>query len=221
MVNARVPCDDGTIVERIIAAGVLAVTLMACSGDSGREFATYYDPRGFFATNLPAANDITVTPPQSGGDGPGLLTGVVASPPQPSPAAAPTTTAFNVPTEPPDQTIYEAFAVTTTGFDDLEDMGLYFLTGDPAIDVQEDAAVRIDGREGRLLVADVSQNGQATASLAAAFTLGSGGTGFLVAAIFPPGEWDAERDDFFRVLASFRAGVPPALETFPVTGEAA
>lgn len=223
MVNARTPCDDDEIVKRILGTGALAVVLVACSGGSGREFARYYDPQGLFATNLPAANDITVTPPQSGGEGPGLLTGVVASPPQPSPAtqSAPTG-AFNIaPSEPADQTIYQAFAFTTDDFDDLDQMGLYFLTGDPAIDVHLDEPVRIDGTPGRLLVADVGQDGQTTASLAAAFTLGSGGTGYLVAAIFPPGGWDAERDDFFRVLESFRAGVPPGLGTFPVTGESA
>lgn len=221
MVKGATSCDDGRVVKRILGIGALAIALAACSGDAGREFARYYDPRGFFVTSLPAANDITVTPPQSEGDGPGLLTGVVASPPQPSPQPQAATSSFLAPTEPTDQTIYEAFAVTTSGFDDLEQMGLYFLTGDPAIDVQLDESVRIDGRQGRLLVADVTQDGQTTASLAAAFTLGLGGTGFLVAAIFPPGGWDEERDDFLRVLESFRADVPPGLDTFPVTGEAA
>ncbi|MEX2203750.1 MAG: hypothetical protein WD965_06650 [Actinomycetota bacterium] len=207
--------------RNLLGACALALSLAACSGDSGREFATYYDPEGFFVTNLPAAHDLSVTPPQSAGDGPGLLTGVLASPPQPSPAAAPTTTAFNLaPEEPQDQTIYEALAIVTSGFDDLDQMGLYFLTGDPAIDVQIDDPIRIDGHEGRLLVADITQNGQATASLAAAMTLGENGTGFLVAAVFPPGRWEAEREDFFRVLGSFRANIPPGLETFPVTGGA-
>jgi hypothetical protein len=220
MVNARTPCDDDGIVRKLLGACALALSLAACSGDSGREFARYYDPEGFFVTNLPAAHDITVTPPRSTGEGPGLLTGVVASPPQPSPAA-PTTSAFNLaPQEPQDQTIYQALVIATSGFDDLEQMGLYFLTGDPAIDVQVDDPVRIDGHAGRLLVADITQDGQATASLAAAMTLGEDGTGFLVAAVFPPGRWEAERGDFFRVLGSFRANIPPGLETFPVTGGA-
>jgi hypothetical protein len=220
MVNARTPCDDDRIMRNLLGACVLALSLVACSGDSGREFARYYDPEGFFVTNLPAANDITVTPPQAGGEGPGLLTGVVASPPQPSPSA-PTMTAFNIaPAGPTDQTIYEAFAISTSDFDDLQQMGLYFITGDPAIDVQIDDPVRVDGHEGRLLVADVMQEGQATSSLAAALTLGDGGTGFLLAAIFPPGGWEAEREDFFRVLGSFRANISPGLETFPVTGGA-
>lgn len=221
MVNGRAPCDDRSAVRRFLGAGALSLALVACSGDSGREFARYYDPLGFFTTNLPAANDITVIPPQTAGDGPGLLTGVISSPPAPDPAPQIGLGALSLSqTEPPDQTIYQARAVTTGGFDDLDQMGLFFLTGDPAIDLELDEAVRIDGHEGRLLVADVVQNDQTTASLAAAFTLGIDGTGFLVAAVFPPGEWDTERDDFFRVLESFRTDVQPGLGTFPVTGEA-
>ena len=59
-----------------------------------------------------------------------------------------------------------------------------------------------------------------TASVAAAITLGDGETGYLLAAIFPPGEWDAERGDFGRVLSSFDANVPPGLATFPMAGQA-
>lgn len=221
MVNGRGACDDGPAVKRFWGAGALTLALVACSGDSGREFARYYDPLGFFTTNLPAINDIMVIPPQAAGEGPGLLTGVISSPPAPSPAPQAGIGAFNFSqTEPPDQTIYQARAVTTGGFEDLDQMGLFFLTGDPAIDLELDEAVRIDGHEGRLIVADVVQNDQTTASLAAAFTLGSGGTGFLVAAVFPPGEWDAERDDFFSVLESFRTDVQPGLESFPVSGDA-
>jgi hypothetical protein len=221
MVNVRASCDDGPAVKRLLGAGALTLALVACSEDSGREFARYYDPLGFFTTNLPAVNDIMVIPPQAAGEGPGLLTGVISSPPAPSPAPQAGLGAFDFSqTAPPDQTIYQARAVTTGGFDDLDQMGLFFLTGDPAIDLELDEAVRIDGHEGRLVVADVVQNDQTTASLAAAFTLGSGGTGFLVAAVFPPGQWDAEREDFFRVLESFRTDVQPGLDSFPVAGEA-
>jgi hypothetical protein len=66
----------------------------------------------------------------------------------------------------------------------------------------------------------VENQGELTASLALAMTLGEGGTGYLVAAVFPAGEWQAERLDFLRVLESFRADVPPGLGTFPVTGQA-
>lgn len=222
MVNGHAPCDDGRAVKRFLGAGALTLALVACSEDSGREFARYYDPQGFFTTNLPAINDIMVIPPQAAGEGPAMLTGVISSPPAPSPAPQSGLGAFDFSqTEPPDQTIYQARAVTTGGFEDLDQMGLFFLTGDPAIDLELDEAVRIDGHEGRLIVADVVQNDQTTASLAAAFTLGSGGTGYLIAAVFPPGEWDAEREDFLSVLESFRTDVQPGLESFPVAGQAA
>ena len=49
---------------------------------------------------------------------------------------------------------------------------------------------------------------------------GDGATGYLIVAIFPPGGWDDERDDFERIVRSFRTDVPPGLETFPVDGQA-
>jgi hypothetical protein len=220
MVNGRRPCDDSTVVKRSIAASILALAVAACSDDGGREFARYYDPQGLFTTNLPAANEITVTPPQMGGEGPSLLTGVISSPPLPSPEPQAGLTAFDLSqTEPPDQTVYRAFAITTNDFEDLDQMGLFLLTGEPSIDVQLDQGVRMDGLEARLLVADILRGGDPAATAAAAFTLGTDETGYILIAVFPPGEWDAERDDFMRILESFRADVPPGLETFPVTGE--
>ncbi len=223
MVNAQTPCDDDSIMKKILIGAVATLSLAACSGDSGREFARYYDPQGIFATNLPAANDLQVTPAQASSGGPQLLTGVVASPPQPSPSpqSALGGGLFDAAAQSADQTTYRVLAVQTDGFADLDAMALYFLTGDPAVDVRVEDPVRIDGDEGRLLVTDVKQDGAVTGSVAVAITLGRDGTGFLVAAFFPPGGWDAERDDFFRVVQSFRAEVPPGLMSFPVTGPAA
>jgi hypothetical protein len=145
---------------------------------------------------------------------------VVAAPPQPSPSPTSAFTSFNAaPTGVSDQTIYQALVVATGTFRDLDEMVLFYLTGDPAIDVLVDETVRVDADEGRLLVADVSQEGTVVSTVAAAFTLGGdGGTGFLIVAIFPPGQWNAERADYFRVLESFTSDVPPGFETFPMAG---
>ena len=195
---------------------IVSLALGACGRDGGRELARYYDERGLFTVDLPAENDIVVTPPQPAQDGPGLLSGVVSSPPAPSPQAQPGLGASLAQTEEPDQTIYQAFAVASDGFEDLDEMALYFLTGDPIVDVVVDDRIRVDGKIGRLVVADVRNDGDLTASVAVALTLGDAGTGFLVAAIFPPGSWDDERFDFERVLRSFRTQVPPGLTTFPM-----
>ncbi|HET8526607.1 MAG TPA: hypothetical protein VFM81_08210 [Actinomycetota bacterium] len=202
----------------LILLGAL-VLLAACTQDHGREFARYYDDQGLFTVNLPEANDITVTPPQPASQGgAGLLTGVVSSPPAPSPTPAP---AFGAGFDPssavePDQTVYQAIAVTTDGFDDLDQMALYFLTGDPVVDVVIDDPTPLAGDPGKLVVADVRNGDQVTTSVAAAMTLGEGGTGYLIAAIFPPGGWDDERADFERVVASFDSHVPPGFDSFPV-----
>jgi hypothetical protein len=194
--------------------------MAACAQETGRDFARYYDEQGLFAINLPADNDIVVTPPQPAQSGPGLLTGVVSSPPAPSPSPATGIGAgIDVAAAEPDQTIYQTFAVTADGFEDLDQMALYFLTGDPIVDVVIDDPTRLDGDPGRLIVADVDQGGGVVSSVAAAMTLGDGTTGYLVVAIFPPGGWDDERADFERIVRSFRADVPPGLETFPVDAQ--
>src|ERR671928_687521 len=86
MVNRGTPCDHGRTVRRTAALVLLAATAATCSSSGGRAFATYYDPQGLFRAELPVANSITVAPPQPSASGPGLLTGVIASPPQPSPS---------------------------------------------------------------------------------------------------------------------------------------
>jgi hypothetical protein len=204
---------------RILVAGSALVLLLGgCSQGEGRDLARYYDERGLFVVDLPAGNELVVTPPQAAQDGPGLLTGVVSSPPAPSPEPQ---TAFGgglAATEEPDQTIYQAFALTSDGFEDLDEMALYFLTGDPVVDVVLERGIRLDGEAARLVVADVRNGGEVTASVAVVVTLGDGETGYLVAAIFPPGSWDDERADFERILRSFKGRVPPGLTTFPVAG---
>ncbi len=202
-----------------ILFGVI-VLLTACAQDHGREFARYYDDQGLFTVNLPEANDITVTPPQAASQGgAGLLTGVVSSPPTPSPTPASALGGgLGVDaTQQTDQTVYQAFAVTTDGFDDLDQMALYFLTSDPAVDVVIDDPTQLDGQPGELVVADVRNGDQVNASVAAAMTLGDGTTGYLIAAIFPPGGWDDERADFERVVESFDSHVPPGFDSFPVS----
>lgn len=201
----------------------LLLALAACSSGSGRSFARYYDPQGLFTANLPAANDITVAPPQPSSGGPGILSGVIASPPQPSPSPQ---SALGGgldlgQTGSTDQTIYEAFVVTTDSFSSLSDMTLYFLTRDPSIDVQLEQSIRFDGMPGKLVVADVVRGGSPAAGVAVVLSLGTDGTGYLVAAIFPPGTWDGERADFLNVVGSFRVDVPPGIATFPVTSGAA
>lgn len=140
-----------------VALVSIAVGLVACSGGSGRDLVPYYDPQELFNASLPAANDITVTPPQPpASDVPGLLTGVIAAPPQPSPSpqAGGFGGGLNLgQTAATDQTTYEAFVVTTDTFGDLNAMTLYFLTGDPI--------VRRTARGGR---EDRRQSGQAGSS---------------------------------------------------------
>jgi hypothetical protein len=200
---------------------VIATLLGACSSGQNRDFARYYDPLGLFSTNLPAANTLQTSQPQTSQTGPSLLSGVVATPPQPSPSPQDQLGGafggIGAQTAPTDQTIYEAFVVTTESFSSLDEMVLYFLTGGPGVDVDLDRGLGFAGGEGRLVVATVSQNGQPSAGVAADFSLGSDGVGYLLIAIFPPGDWGKEEPDFLKVTASFRPEVPPGLPAFPLT----
>jgi hypothetical protein len=216
MVNAGTPCDHDRTVKRLLGTAILTIVLASCSGESGREFARYYDPEGYFVTSLPAANDLAVMPAQTAPEGPSILSGVVATPPQPSPSPAGGGLVDVGATQDLDQTTYRAVVVTTDSFQTLDDMALFFLTADPVVDVTLDEPLRIDGHEARLIVADVTQEEATTASIAAAVTLGQSQTGFLVIAVFPPGGWENERGDFFRVLESFRTTLPPGMERFPM-----
>jgi hypothetical protein len=211
-------------VRRAAAIVVLSVTAAACQGSGGRTLTTYYDPQGLFRTQLPAANTITVAPPSStpASSGPALLSGVVAEPPQPSPSPSTALPASSLLAAQPsaDQTIYEAFVYTTTSFADLDQMTLFFLTADPAVDVKQEQPISVAGQRGRLVVADITRDGSLAASLSVALTLGNGETGYIVAAVFPPGSWGAERQDFLNVLASFDPVVPPTMQTYPLQPQA-
>lgn len=207
--------------RRTVVVAAVAVAMAGCSTGQSRDFARYYDPEGMFSTNLPVANDISVTPPQPPQDGPGIVAGVISAPPQPSPSpqsgfGGGLGANFGAQAEPPDQTVYQALAVTTDTFEDLSEMTLFFLTGDAAVDVHVEERLRLGETEGRLVVADVVRDGQEVASVAAAFSLGDGGVGYIVAAVFQPGGWEGERSDFLKVVESFRIGVPPGLTTIPL-----
>jgi hypothetical protein len=200
----------------------MALSLAACSSGVSRDFARYYDPEGMFTTNLPAANDVTVTPGQSASGGPAILTGVVSTPPQPSPSPSGQfgggLGAVTQQTQAQDQTVYEALAVTTGSLRDLPQMVLTFLTGNPTVDVQLEQAVRLGDTDGELVVADIIRNGKKVAGVAATFTLGRQGVGYILAAIFPAGDWKNQRSDFLKVVSSFRSEVPPGLRTIPLAG---
>jgi hypothetical protein len=207
-------------------AGIVAVLgcllLPACIGSANRDLARYYDPQGLFSADLPAANTLSVTPAQSGHRTSSVLTGVVASPAQPS--ASPSSAlgdqlGAGIGQQAPvgDRTMYEVFVVTTNGFDSLDGMTLYYLTADPAVDVRDEQRVEVAQSDGRLVVADIHQSGSVVASVAAAFTLGSHGIGFIVAAVFPPGGWSGERSDFSRIVDSVRPNVPSGVANFPLT----
>lgn len=196
----------------IVATAILAASAIAgCGGPSGptRDFVEYHDPDGVFIADLPAGHTFAPTDPRPESQtAPGILAGVIAEPPG---AASPSSALGGgtaLATD-PDETSFQILVLTSSGFESLDDMVLSYLTADPLIDVREERPTRVDGDPGRLVVADVFRDDVPVAGIAAVFSLGHGGTGFILASVFPPGTWEAERSDFLWVLRSFRVDLPP------------
>lgn len=206
--------------RRTAGLAFLSLLVAACGAAPARSLVDYHDPGGRFVASLPAANTFTVVPTRlETASTPGVLAGVIAEPPAlASPSASPTSAigGFGIGPTSDDRTIFQALVVTTDGFTSLDDMTLYFLTNDSTFDVRETRAIRVAGEPGRLVVADYRAGDAATAGVAGAFTLGRDGVGYLIAAIFPPGTWAAQRADFLAVVRSFRSAVPPQEAAIPV-----
>jgi hypothetical protein len=214
--------DNGDVRRTAMLVLVIAIASSACGGGKNRSLHRYYDPQALFSIDLPVDNDETVTPAQPGSEGqPSSLGGVVSAPPQPTQQPIGGIGGqLGQQATPADQTVYEMFVIRTDSFRSVQEMVLFFLTSDPAVDVRQDGPLSVGGMPGRLVVADVVSDEQATNSLAAAFTLGENGRGYLIAALFPPDEWGNERSDFLKVVRSFRSDVPPGVQAAPLAGAA-
>lgn len=203
-----------------VAAVIASVAVSALAGCGGsvaptRDFVRYHDPNGVFIADLPAGHTLSPTEPRPEGQtAPGVLAGVLAEPPgAPSPSSG--LGGGSALATDPDRTSFQIIVITSGGFESLDDMVLSYLTADPLIDVREERATRVGGDPGRLLVADVLRDGTATAGIAAVFSLGHGGTGVILASVFPPGTWESERADFLRMLRSFRTDLAPGEVAVP------
>jgi hypothetical protein len=202
----------------IAMAVAVAVVVTGCgetSSPSAREFVRYHDPNGVFIADLPATHTLAATEPRPEGQtAPGILAGVIAEPPGvPSPSSG--LGGGIALAADPDRTSFQVLVITSGGFESLEEMVLSYLTADPLIDVREERPTRVGGDPGLLLVADVLRDGAPTAGIAAVFSLGHAGTGVILASVFPPGTWDAERADFLRLLRSFRTDLAPGELALP------
>ena len=196
---------------------VVASALTAGGGVGHRVVARDDDPAGRVSAVLPRDNQIRVLPPEAGGDqtGPQLLSGVQSVPVQPSPAEG----LGGIGVEPlgtQDRTAYYVFAFTADLLQDEEDLARIY-TSQPGVDVKVQEPVRIGDHTGLLVVAESETQGGVRFSVASGFLL-AGDVGYWIAAAFPAGQWEAERENFLRVLSSFRTEVPPAVGTIPVGG---
>ena len=190
-----------------------AVVLAGCAGTSSRTLERYYDPRGQFSAELPAANTVQVLQPQAGTSGPSLVSGVSSVPATPSPSSqavgdlsglgAGTTTSS-------DQTQFQVLVIGNGSYQTPQDVALLQLQ-DPAADLKVQQPITIGGRRGLLIVADYAATGTTPAySVASGFTL-NGPLAYWIRAVFPQGQWNSEEAGFLEVLRSFRTNVAPGV----------
>ena len=210
--------------RRTASLAFLSLLLVACGAGPGRDLVRYHDPKANFTAFLPAEDVITVLRPKLPTVGaPGVVAGVLAEPPAratPSPSGG-LGGGLSLAQTSADLTSFQALVVTTGGFSSLEDMTLFFLTSDTTFDVRTTRSIRVAGTPGRLIVADYLVDGTARAGVAGAFSLGRDGVGYLLAAIFPAGTWDAQRDDFLAIVASFSVRVSPQEAAIPLAAPTA
>lgn len=205
----------GRVGVRAVAAA-LGIALVACGeGGRARDLVEYHDPGGIFAVSLPTASEFTVATPSSDSpESPGLLAGVLAAPGQTQTPAIGGGLAIGQGAG--DRTSFQVLVVSAAGFESLDDMVTFFLAAQAGFDTRVREDVEVDGDRGRLIVSDVLRAGAPYAGLAAVFSLGHDGVGSVIATVFPPGDWGAERDGFLAIVRSFRTDVSPAETALPV-----
>ncbi|MDP9233346.1 MAG: hypothetical protein M3P01_02195 [Actinomycetota bacterium] len=202
--------------KRIAAAIALALMLGSCSGGAHRPLERYYDPQGLFSADLPAANEVSVLPPQNSSSGPSLLSGVSSAPASATPSAGAGTDLGVGTSVQSDQTQYRVFVLTGDTYATVQDLSLLQMS-DPNADLKTQQAATIGGHDGLLIVADYKASAQSPAFSAASGFLLVDGMGYWISAVFPAGGWGGEKGDFMNVLRSFRTDVPPGVALAPLS----
>jgi hypothetical protein len=200
----------------LLAMIALALLLSGCAGSKERALERYYDPRGLFTAELPAANDVQVVEPQNATSGPSIVSGVTSIPAAPSPSSGAATGLGDVTAQQGDVTVYQVLVVSSQVPTTLQELASVQLD-DPNADLRSRETTTVDGDEALLVVSDYAAtdtNGPYT--LASASVL-SKGLGYQIFAAFPVGTWESERDSFLDVLRSFRTEVSPGVPLAPLS----
>ena len=199
-----------TSMSKVFIVAAAAALLSAC-GRTTPVLERYYDPRGYFSADFPAENVLQVIPPQEGAGAQEVVSGVASIPNQQSPQAGagafgglPQPGAFSE----QQGSVFVVYVLQARGLASVEDLAELH-TDAPGADVKLEEPIRVGGRPGVLVVADHEAQG-ASYSQASAFVL-EGDAGYWIAALFPQGAWEEEREGFLRLLRTFRTEVPPAI----------
>jgi hypothetical protein len=189
-----------------------ALTLSACSPPAHRTLEAYHDPAGLFSADLPGANEVTPIAPSSVGANVEMLSGVTSAPAaQP---AAPTGRQFQL--TQPDQAVFFVYVLRGDALTGADAMAGLLLGPDMGFVAEDEAMATFADAQGILRVGHIEGSDQGPVGVAGGF-LFEDGTGYAVLEAFPPDQWPSQRDDFLKVLASFRTSAPPGVGTVPLS----
>jgi hypothetical protein len=196
----------------LVGTLTIAALLVSCSPPARRSLEAYHDPAGRFTADLPGANEVTVIPPSSVGPNIEMLSGVTSAPSaQP---AAPVGRQFQL--SRPDQAVFFVYVLRgdqLTGADAVAGM---LLGPDAGFVADEETTATFGDAQGILRVGHIEGSEQGPIGVAGGF-LYADGIGYAVLEAFPANQWPSQRDDFLRVLASFRRGAPPGVAAVPLS----
>jgi hypothetical protein len=191
---------------------VVTLTLSACSPPAHRQLEAYHDPAGLFSAELPGANEVTVIPPSTVGGGVEMLSGVTSAPE--AAASAPVGRQFQF--SRPDQAMFLVYVFRGEALTASEALAGMLLGANSGFVADDETTAPFAHTQGILRVGHVERPEQGSIGLAAAFLV-ENGTGYAVLEVFPENQWPSQRDDFLKVLASFRTGTPPGVATVPLS----
>jgi hypothetical protein len=198
------------LVVRTLTLAALAVS--ACSPPAHRSLETYHDPAGLFSADLPGANEVTVIPPSSVGANVQMLSGVTSAPA--AQTAAPVGRQFQL--SRPDQAVFFVYVLRGDALTGADAMAGLLLGSDVGFVAEDETAATFADAQGILRVGHIEGSDQGPIGVAGGF-LFEDGTGYAVLEAFPPDQWPSQRDDFLKVLASFRTVAPPGVAAVPLS----
>jgi hypothetical protein len=192
----------------------VAIGCGACTQPAHRSLEAYHDPAGLFSTSLPDANEVTVIPASPAEGGVEVLSGVTSAPTAQGASSPLGGGDFQL--SQPDQAVFFVYVLRIDAVTDPRQLADLMLGSSMGFVTDEETTVSFGNGQGLLRVGHIDATDRPAAGLAGGFLVADG-ISYVVVEAFPEDQWSAQRDDFLKVLASFRPGAPPGVATVPLS----